>query len=157
MDEKIMQEILHELFSSLEDLETQSRAILQFLKDKGITNEKELAPYFERAGTASSVRWRAVRARIDYLLSSALKTTEQDAKKESQKALEKKHEPSSTGVRVPHASVEVEIVLSVAGRVRRLRCGRERNLSNRAAGKAHAHQENHYWRFSKANLRLPPV
>ncbi len=100
MNENIVQEILHELFSSFEDLETQSSAILQFLKHKGIANEKELPPFFEQARSASSVRWRAVRARIDYLLSSAMKTTEQDAKdpkKESQKTPEKNQEPSDTG------------------------------------------------------------
>jgi hypothetical protein len=82
MNENIAQEILHELFSSLEALETQSTAVLQFLTDNGIANEKKLAPYLEQAGNASSVRWRAVRARIDYLLSSAMKTDE-DARRES--------------------------------------------------------------------------
>lgn len=82
MNENIAQEILHELFSSLEALETQSTAVLRFLTDNGIANEKKLAPYLEQAGNASSVRWRAVRARIDYLLSSAMKTDE-DARRES--------------------------------------------------------------------------
>jgi hypothetical protein len=88
MDEKIVQEILHELFSSLEALDTQSTAILQFLKDKGIANDQELASQLEQAGNASSVRWRAVRVRIDYLLSGAIKAAEQDAKKDSRKTTE---------------------------------------------------------------------
>src|SRR5260370_19319403 len=96
MNESITQEILHELFSSLEALETQNAAILQFLNDKGIANEEELAPYFERAGNASSVRWRGVRVRIDYLLSSAMKAAEQDARKEPPKTAEKTQEPRNT-------------------------------------------------------------
>lgn len=35
MNESITQEILHELFSSLEALETQNAAILQFLNGQG--------------------------------------------------------------------------------------------------------------------------
>ena len=87
-NETIAQEILHELFPAFEALETQSAALLQLLKDKGIANEEELAAHFEQAGKASSVRWLAVRVRIDYLLSSAMKTAEQDVKKESPKTTE---------------------------------------------------------------------
>jgi len=56
INEDIAQEIMDELFSSLEALETQSAAILQFLKDKGLASEEELAVHFEQAGNASSVR-----------------------------------------------------------------------------------------------------
>jgi hypothetical protein len=92
MDEKIVQEILHDLFASLEALDTQSTAILQFLKDKGIASEEELASHLKQAGDASGVRWLAVRVRIDYLLSSAIKAAEPDAKKESPKPTENKQE-----------------------------------------------------------------
>ena len=88
MNEKIAQEVLHELFPAFEALETQNAALLQLLKDKGIVSEEELATHFEQAGKASSVRWLAVRVRIDYLLSSAMKTAEQDVKKESPKTTE---------------------------------------------------------------------
>jgi hypothetical protein len=77
IDEKIVQEILEEIFSSVEDVETQSAAILQFLKDKGMANDEELVPYFERAKTSSGVRWVAIRARVDYLLSSAINEEEE--------------------------------------------------------------------------------
>src|ERR1039457_3285420 len=87
-NEKIAQEILHELFPAFEALETQSAALLQLLKDKGIANEEELAAHFEQAEKASSVRWLAVRVRIDYLISSAMKTAEQDVKNESPKTTE---------------------------------------------------------------------
>ncbi len=63
MDEKIVQEVLHSLFSSLEALDTQSTAVLQFLKDKGLVNDEEFKPYLEQAGNASGVRWLAARVR----------------------------------------------------------------------------------------------
>jgi len=69
MDNKAMKEILNELFSHLERLETQNEAILQFLKEKKRVTDKQLAPYLEQAGNASNVKWRAARVRIDHLLS----------------------------------------------------------------------------------------
>jgi hypothetical protein len=109
VDEKIVQEILHELFSSLETLDTQSTAILQFLKDKGIGSEEDLAPYFEQAGNASNVRWRAVRVRIDYLLSSAMQaaeaiqTAERDAKKEAPKPQKSREESKDKSTETPRS------------------------------------------------------
>jgi hypothetical protein len=91
MDENnnnIVQEILHDLFSSMEALETQNTAILQFLKDKRIATDEELASDLEQAGNASSVRWRGVRVRADYLFASAIKAAEQVAEKESAKPAE---------------------------------------------------------------------
>jgi hypothetical protein len=105
MNEKIMQEILHELFSSLEDLDTRSTAVLQFLKDKGTGGEGDLAPYLKQAGNASSVRWRAVRVRIDYLLSSAMQGTEPVDKKESPKPQESR-ENRRTEARRPRAATK---------------------------------------------------
>src|SRR3981081_1825695 len=64
-----IKEILEELFSLLESSETQSLALTQFLKDQGIATDEKLAPYLDRAGNASSVKWRAARARMQYLLS----------------------------------------------------------------------------------------
>jgi hypothetical protein len=68
MNSEATKEILNELFSHLEKLETQTEAILQFLKEKKRVTDKQLAPYLERAGNASSVRWLAVRVRIEHLL-----------------------------------------------------------------------------------------
>ena len=92
MDEKIAHQILDELLSSFEALETQSAAILQFVKAKGIASEEELAPYFQQAGEASSVRWRAARVRINRLASAAIKSAEQSAGKESKPTAPGSHE-----------------------------------------------------------------
>ena len=83
MDENLVQEILDALFFSLEDLETRTIAILQFMKDKGLATEEELAPHLKQAANASNVRWRAARVRINHLLSSAQKPREEIAEKES--------------------------------------------------------------------------
>jgi hypothetical protein len=77
-----VKEVLDELFTLLEGLETHSEAVLQFLKDQGITTEEKLAPYLERAGNATSVKWRAARVRMEYLLSPIQKETkDKDAEK----------------------------------------------------------------------------
>jgi hypothetical protein len=81
MDPKIMEQILDELFSSLEALETRSAALLQLVKDKRLASDEELASCLEQAGNASSVRWRAARARINYLLSTVLNAPEPVAEK----------------------------------------------------------------------------
>ncbi len=95
MDENVVREMLHELFTSLEALETQNSAITQFLKDKGITNEEELAPFLERAGNTSNVRWLAARVRMDHLLSSAMKTPEKETRKEPPKVTENRLEANA--------------------------------------------------------------
>ena len=81
MDEAVINEILDDLVLLLEDLETQSAAVLMFLKDQGIATDEKLAPYLKQAGDASNVRWRATRVRIGFLLASALKQREEDAEK----------------------------------------------------------------------------
>ena len=95
MNEKIAQEILYEFSSSLEALEAQSSAILQFLKDKGIANDEELTPYLEQAGKASGVRWMAARVRIEHLVSAAFKATEENGKKQPPKIEETNREASA--------------------------------------------------------------
>ena len=76
MDEQAVQEIVDEVLSSLEPLDTQSAALLQFLKAKGIASDEELGPYLEQAGRASNVRWLAARVRNRSLISSAMKTAD---------------------------------------------------------------------------------
>jgi hypothetical protein len=88
-----LKDILNELFSLLESLETQSLALTQFLKDQGIATDEKLAPYLDRAGNASSVKWRAARARMQYLLSPGPKqSSDKEKDKESGKS-EKQEKP----------------------------------------------------------------
>ena len=65
MNVDLVQEVFHELSSSLENLETQHAALLQFLKDNGILKDDQFAPYLAQTGKASSVRWRAARIRLE--------------------------------------------------------------------------------------------
>jgi len=81
MDLKPIKETFHELFSHLEAMETQSAALLQFLKDKKHVTDKDLAPYLEQAGNTSNVKWRATRLRMERLFESAEQTEENAAKK----------------------------------------------------------------------------
>jgi hypothetical protein len=83
-DANPLKEVLDELFTLLETLETHSAAVLQFLKDQGITTDEKLAPYLERAGNASNVKWRAARLRMEYLLSPIQKETK-DKYKDTEK------------------------------------------------------------------------
>jgi hypothetical protein len=67
MNVDLAQELLNELGSSLEKLETQHAALLQFLKGNGILTDDQFAPYLAQADKASNVRWRAVRIRLESL------------------------------------------------------------------------------------------
>jgi len=67
MNVDLAQELLNELGSSLEKLETQHAALFQFLKANGILTDDQFAPYLAEADKASDVRWRAARVRLESL------------------------------------------------------------------------------------------
>jgi len=84
-----LKEVLTELFTLLEAQETSSAAVLQLLKDEGIASDEKLATYLDQAGNASSVKWRAARMRMEYLLTSVQKqTSDNDKAKEAPKDAE---------------------------------------------------------------------
>jgi hypothetical protein len=68
MDAETTSQILDELIPTFQALDTRSTAILQLLKDKGHANDQQLAPYLEAADDACSVRWLAIRLRLERLL-----------------------------------------------------------------------------------------
>jgi len=82
MDAHMAQELLNELGSALENLETRQAALLRFLKDQGIVTDEQLAPYLNEAGNASSVRWRAAHVRLEHLFSAAAEKEQPTAKSE---------------------------------------------------------------------------
>jgi len=86
MDVQVAQELLNELGSSLENLEALQAALMQFLKDKRIVTDEELAPYLNQAGNASSVRWRAAHVRLEHLFSAAAQKEQQTVKPEERRA-----------------------------------------------------------------------
>jgi hypothetical protein len=86
MDVHLAQELLNELGSSLERLETQQSALLQFLKDKGIVTDEQLAPYLSQAGNASNVRWRAAHVRLEHIFSAAEQKEQQEEERQAAEA-----------------------------------------------------------------------
>ena len=95
MDSAITDEILEELSLTLQRVESQSAAILELVKDKGIVKEEELTPYMERASAASSVRWRATRVRLERLLAGLEKSEQQSKEREHEKDEEKEKTAST--------------------------------------------------------------
>lgn len=93
MNSEVIKEVLHILFSRLEKLETDTEALLQFMKEKEAVTDAQLAPYLETAGNASNVRWRAARVRIEYLIAEA--EMEESREKEEKAKAAKNSYPSS--------------------------------------------------------------
>ena len=66
------EQFLEEMLPYLETLDAQIGAIIQLLKDKGVTTSGEFAEYVKRADLASNVRDRGLRVRMEYLFSLAI-------------------------------------------------------------------------------------
>jgi len=92
----LIQELVNELTSSLEDIETQQRALFQFLKDRGDFTDEQFTAYLSQAGKASGVRWRAVRVRLDHLIEGE-KAREEKAAEAEQERNQGKDKPASGG------------------------------------------------------------
>jgi hypothetical protein len=105
MDPEVLQQVLDELFPTLEAMETQNTAILQFLKDRYILSDEDLAPYREKAGNASSVRWLGTRLRVKHILEGAARAAELSQEKKTPPAEGKPTEskPAETGKDQPPA------------------------------------------------------
>src|SRR5580698_8099608 len=95
-------EIFDEVFTLMEDLETRSVAVLEYMKEQGGVSDEKLAPYLDRAAAASDVRWRAARARMEHLLAPKPKSStdvgnEQKAKSGSQSQPQAKGQETESG------------------------------------------------------------
>jgi hypothetical protein len=91
-------EIFDEMFALLEDLETRSVAVLEYLKEQAGASDEKLAPYLDRAAAASDVRWRAARARMDHLLAPKPKSAtevERDGKPKADSQSQQGKEPKA--------------------------------------------------------------
>ena len=81
MDGTAAEQLLDDLLSAMETLETRCVGILQFLKAEEYATDEQLAPFMEQAANASNVRWRAARLRMTSLLHSAMKDMETSGRK----------------------------------------------------------------------------
>lgn len=71
MNSNPAEQFFEEMLPYLETLDAQIGAIVQLLKDKGLTTSKEFASYVQQADLASDVRDRGLRVRMEYLFSLA--------------------------------------------------------------------------------------
>lgn len=79
-------EIFDEMFTLLQDLETRSVAVLEYIKEQGGASDEKLAPFMERSAAASDVRWRAARARMEHLLAPKPRSSTDLAKDDKAKS-----------------------------------------------------------------------
>jgi|ERR1700722_3911325 len=89
-------EIFDDVFTLMEDLETRSVAIVEYMKEQGGVSDEKLAPYLDRAAAASDVRWRAARARMEHLLAPKPKSATEVGKDEKTKDASRSQAQSKT-------------------------------------------------------------
>src|ERR1700742_4850034 len=87
-DANLIAEIFDEMFTLMQDLETRSVAVLEYLQEQGGVTDEKLAPYLDRAAAAADVRWRAARARMEHLLAPKPKSSTDVGKDENAKGKE---------------------------------------------------------------------
>jgi hypothetical protein len=78
-------EIFDEVFTLMQDLETRSTAVFEYLQEQGGATDEKLVPYLDRAAGAADVRWRAARARMEHLLAPKPKSSTDVAKDDKSK------------------------------------------------------------------------
>jgi hypothetical protein len=71
MNNNPAEQFFEEMLPYLERLDAQIGAVIQLLKDKGVTTDAEFARYVEKADLASDVRDRGLRVRMERLFSLA--------------------------------------------------------------------------------------
>lgn len=106
MDSEIANELLEELASALQPIEAQNAALLEFIREKGIAKDDELAPYLERAAAASAVQWRAMRVRMARLFASAEKKAEQAAERDKAAEQQRPQSPEKPVQADQHSQVK---------------------------------------------------
>jgi hypothetical protein len=98
------EDVLNELLPYFEAIDTQNLAIVQFLKDKRVVSDEQLAPYLERAAKASNVKWLAARLRMGRLFS--VPETENEAAAEKPEKGQERTTQRSTEQRTTQADAD---------------------------------------------------
>lgn len=71
MNSNPAEQFFEEMLPYLEKLDAQIGAVIQLLKDKGVTTGYDFSTYLEKADLASEVRDRGLRARMERLFALA--------------------------------------------------------------------------------------
>lgn len=116
LDEQQLKEILSELFGLLESLETSNIAAFRALAEKKIVTEDEIERLLHEAGDASSVKWRAARVRMEYLLTPIEKNKEEAGKLEAKaEEVTKKAEAQTTQAEDQPAKDDNDVFVAKSG------------------------------------------